>query len=58
MAEREQVKIISNDPEGYCLKYRENLEPGDRKYYPPPEPSPEPEPKRKKVKNYDSISKL
>ena len=48
--EREQVKIISDDPEGFCLKYREDIIQGDIKYYPPPEA---PEPKKRKVKDYD-----
>lgn len=55
--EREQVKIISDDPEGYCLKYREDIVLGDRKFYPPPDlladapDSDEIEPKKRKVKD-------
>ena len=52
MTEREQIKIISDDPEGFCLKYRDEIVQGDRKYYPPSE---EQEIKKRKVK-YDPIS--
>ena len=38
MAEREQVKIVSDDPEGFCLKYRDEIVQGDKKYFPPEQP--------------------
>ena len=54
MTEREQVKIISDDPEGYCLKYREDIVQGDRKYFPPADNPQETDTapfKKRKVKN-------
>lgn len=54
MTERETVKIISDNSDGFCLKYREDILPGDRKYYPPAVEA-EPETKKRKVK-HDPLS--